>query len=104
MRRSTRSSSSIATLAYSTFSTEVGSSPICCTRLFAAAIGLRISCAMVEDSSSMLACFSVCIADLLAPHLALDRRLEVALAQHAGCRRPPCSGRRARCPSPAPAR
>src|SRR5437867_2573206 len=60
-RCSTRSSSSIATLAYSTFSTEVGSSPICWTRLLAAAIGLRISCAMLDDSSSMLACFSVCM-------------------------------------------
>src|SRR5438034_678752 len=60
-RCSTRSSSSIATLAYSTFSTEVGSSPICWTRLLAAAIGFRISCAMLDDSSSMLARFSVCM-------------------------------------------
>jgi hypothetical protein len=62
MLRSTRASSSSATLAYATFSTDVGSSPICCTRLFAAAMGFRISCAMVDESSSMLACFSVCIA------------------------------------------
>src|SRR5216117_4194925 len=41
--------------------TEVGSSPICWTRLLAAAIGLRISCAIDDDSSSMLACFSVCM-------------------------------------------
>jgi len=59
MRRSTRSSSPIATFAYSTFSTDAGSSPICCTSDFAAAMGFRISCAIVEVRSEMSACFSV---------------------------------------------
>ena len=52
MLRSTRSSSSRATFAYSTLSWERGSSPICCTRLLAAVIGLRISWAIEAESSS----------------------------------------------------
>ena len=36
---------------------------------------------MVDESSSMVACFSVCITRLLALHLALDGGLEVALAE-----------------------
>jgi hypothetical protein len=34
---------------------------------------------MVDESSSMLACFSVCIDGLLAAHLALDGGVEEAL-------------------------
>ena len=41
---------------------------------------------------------------LLAPHLALDGRIEVALAAGAASRRRPCSARRGRCPSRARAR
>ena len=44
--------------AYSTFSAEPGSSPSCCTRLLAAVIGLRISCAIDADSSSSERSFS----------------------------------------------
>ena len=51
--RSTRCSSSSATRAYSTFSAAVGSSSICCTRLLAAVIGLRISCAIEAESVSI---------------------------------------------------
>src|ERR1700732_19209 len=83
MRRSTRSSSSSATLAYCTFSTEVGSSPICCTRLLAAATGFRISCAMVDDSSPRLACFSVCMAARWERGRGSGRPLEEALAEEA---------------------
>ena len=43
-------------VAYSTLSWLTGSSPICCTRLLAAVIGLRISWAIDADSRSRVRC------------------------------------------------
>ncbi len=100
MRRSTRSSSSRATCAYSTFSTDCGSSPICCTRLLAAAIGLRISCAMV--GGQLFECWpaspSASSPSRAAPRA---RRPARSSARATGAsRRRPCSARTGRCPSP----
>ena len=83
MRRSTRSSSSSATLAYSTFSDRGRVLP----HLLHQALGRGDRVAdLVRDGRRQLVDAGLLLGlhhHLLAPHLALDRRLEVALAHHA---------------------
>ena len=83
MRRSTRSSSSSATLAYSTFSTERR----VLAHLLHQALGRGDRVAdLVRDGRRQLVDAGLLLGlhhHLLAPHLALDGRLEVALVQHA---------------------
>jgi hypothetical protein len=80
-RCSTRSSSESATRAYSTFSTEVGSSPICWTE----ALGRRDGVAdLVGDARRQLVDARLLLgahAGALAAQLALDGRVEEALPQ-----------------------